>query len=319
MLYLTNISHATNEDKDVRLRNAFGYLRHSHEEIFTETERALTATGLRQMRHMLAAQIVAALGLALVIGWTIRSAFAGHATAGGVALAITTVLMVRQGLQSLAMQLGFLPAWMQVVPIMANVLRAGPDLPVPASGRAAVPSGPVEVELRDVVFTYPGCSAPTLRGVTFRVPAAESLALVGHTGCGKTTIVKLLLRFYDVDSGQILVDGTDVRDWDVRALRATIGAVFQDFARWESSVADNIGFGDVAHIDDRARIEAAAVAANADGFVRDLPDGYDTQVGRQLDGRGRRWRAMPNRFLGAWTARSEAGVTPPCAGWGRRP
>ena len=112
----------------------------------------------------------------------------------------------------------------------------------------------------------------------------ESLALVGENGSGKTTLIKLLTRLYDPTEGQILLDGLDLQEWDVEALRQRIGVIFQDFGRYQFSVGENIGAGDVRHIDDAERWHRAATTGMAAPFIEDMAEGYETQLGRWFKG-----------------------------------
>jgi ATP-binding cassette subfamily B protein len=161
-----------------------------------------------------------------------------------------------------------------------------PPKPVPASVLAAFTPTPLPVPLRgDVVFDhvsfrYPGTDANALVDVSFEVAAGETIAIVGRNGAGKSTLIKLLCRLYSPDSGRILVDGVDIADVDASVLRSQLGAVFQDHVSFQASVAENIGLGQLADLDDRSRIEAAGVAGGADEFVRSLVAGYDTSLGR---------------------------------------
>jgi len=134
----------------------------------------------------------------------------------------------------------------------------------------------------NVGFRYPGAERWALRGLTFKLYAGEILALVGENGAGKTTLVKLLARLYDPDEGRILLDGHDLREYDLFALRANIGVIFQDFVRYHFTAADNIAVGRIEARDDRARIVAAAERSLADEVVRKLPQGYDQIIGKRF-------------------------------------
>ena len=155
------------------------------------------------------------------------------------------------------------------------------------------PAGAVTFE--DVWFSYVG--RPVLEAVSLDVPAGRTLALVGHTGCGKTTLTNLIPRFYDTSAGRVLVDGQDVRELQSADLRSHIGIVTQDPFLFSASIAENIRFGRPAATDDEVR--AAARAAQADDFVAALPEGYDTVVGERgftLSG-GQRQRVAIARAL----------------------
>ena len=118
----------------------------------------------------------------------------------------------------------------------------------------------------------------------FTLRAGEVLALVGENGAGKTTLVKLLTRLYDPNEGRILLDGHDLREYDLDAVRANLGVIFQDFVRYDLTAAENIAVGRMSQRDDRARIEAAAQRSLADEVVRRLPKGYDQVLGRRFRG-----------------------------------
>ncbi|MEM9173010.1 MAG: ABC transporter ATP-binding protein, partial [Pseudomonadota bacterium] len=131
-----------------------------------------------------------------------------------------------------------------------------------------------------VSFTYPGTTQAVLRDFSLRVRPGESLALVGANGAGKTTLIKLLTGLYPPDTGHIRLDGTDLADWEPAALRARFGVIFQDFARYQLSVGENIGTGDVAAFEARERWHAAARLGMASDFIDQLREQYDTQLGR---------------------------------------
>lgn len=135
-----------------------------------------------------------------------------------------------------------------------------------------------EIKFEDVSFSYPGRS-PALNGVTLTIPAGTTAAFVGATGSGKTTLTKLLLRFYDPSSGRILLDGQDIRTFEPRELRRAIGFVSQDTFLFHGTARENIAYGDPAK--NAGAVEAAARAAEAHDFLSTLPQGYDTLVGER--------------------------------------
>jgi ATP-binding cassette, subfamily B, bacterial len=156
------------------------------------------------------------------------------------------------------------------------------DLPVDiAEPEHPVAMGKVrgEVRLTDVGFSYTGTDRPTLRGIDVTVPAGHSLAIVGETGSGKTTLSYLIPRLYDVTSGSVQIDGVDVRDMSFDALAATIGVVSQETYLFHASVADNLRFAKPDATD--AELVAAAKAAQIHDHLSSLPDGYNTVVGER--------------------------------------
>jgi ATP-binding cassette, subfamily B, bacterial MsbA len=153
------------------------------------------------------------------------------------------------------------------------------------------------IEFKDVAFGYDGEEARILRGVSFGVRAGQMIAIVGRSGAGKTTLVNLLPRFYDVSAGEILIDGTDIRHVSLASLRKQIGIVTQDTVLFDDTIATNIAYGSANA--PQAQIEAAARAANAHDFIVALPEGYATLIGergQRLSG-GQRQRLAIARAL----------------------
>ncbi len=165
------------------------------------------------------------------------------------------------------------------------------------------------IRFQGVSFTYPGASEPALRDIDLHIRPGESLALVGENGSGKTTLIKLLTRLYRPDKGRILLDGMDLERWDEEALRQRIGVIFQDFARYQFLVGENIGVGDVRFFMQQDRWMEAAEKGMADGIIAGLPQGYETQLGKWFKGgqelSGGQWQkiALSRAFM-----RSEADI-----------
>ncbi len=140
------------------------------------------------------------------------------------------------------------------------------------------------IEFRNVSYRYPERDEWAVRNVSFRIEPGETVALVGRNGAGKSTIVKLLGRLYDPDEGAILIDGRDVREYDPDDLRSRFAVMFQDYAAFQLSAGENIGVGDVNRVGDSGSIARAADEAGADGVIRNLPDGFETTLGKWFDG-----------------------------------
>jgi ATP-binding cassette, subfamily B, bacterial len=165
-----------------------------------------------------------------------------------------------------------------------DFLAYTPRIVGPADGLKPATDG-LSVEFRSVTFTYPGReeSGPALKNVSFTIPAGETVALVGRNGAGKTTIVKLLTRLYDPDEGQILINGRDIKEYDLQALRAQIGVIFQDYVTYYLSASRNIGVGRVERIDEREDVRVAAAKSGANAVIEKLPDGYESMLGKWFD------------------------------------
>lgn len=138
------------------------------------------------------------------------------------------------------------------------------------------------VECRDLTFRYPDMDRDVLSHYSLYARSGQVTLIEGENGFGKTTLVKLLLRLYDPDQGQILINNIDIRRFDLKELRRGIGAIFQDYVRFYCTAAENIAFGNVASYD-LNRVRQAAQMAGADTFLESLPQGYDTPLGRMFD------------------------------------
>src|SRR5206468_2492802 len=152
-------------------------------------------------------------------------------------------------------------------------------------GARAVPA-PIRrgFEFQDAGFRYPGSERWAVRHLTFRLEPGERVALVGENGAGKTTLVKLLTRLYDPDEGRILLDGVDLREYDLDSLRKSIGVIFQDFVRYDFLLRENIAVSQVEALADDARVREAARRSLADSVAARLEKGYDHMLGRRFEG-----------------------------------
>ncbi len=157
---------------------------------------------------------------------------------------------------------------------------------VPKSwGKATIGLNPEDgIRFENVSFTYPGSSKPALKNISLHLKPREKLAIVGENGSGKTTLIKLLTRLYTPDSGRIFLDGLDLQEWDVDVLRRRIGVIFQNFVRYQFTVGENIGVGDVEHLENKTRWQTAAQKGMAQSFIDQLPQSFQTQLGRWFKG-----------------------------------
>ncbi|MHC0064960.1 ABC transporter ATP-binding protein [Nostoc sp. UIC 10890] len=157
---------------------------------------------------------------------------------------------------------------------------------VPKSwGNATIGLNPQDgIRFENVSFTYPGSSKPALTNISLHLKPREKLAIVGENGSGKTTLIKLLTRLYTPDSGRIFLDGLDLQEWDVDVLRRRIGVIFQNFVRYQFTVGENIGVGDVEHLENKTRWQTAAEKGMSQSFIDQLPQSFQTQLGRWFKG-----------------------------------
>jgi ATP-binding cassette subfamily B protein len=159
---------------------------------------------------------------------------------------------------------------------MTPTIRSLPNaLPVPHQIREGF-------EFRDVSFSYPGTTRFVVRNINLRIRPGESVALIGANGAGKTTLVKLLSRLYEPVDGQILLDGIDLRNYDLAELRSNISVIFQDFMHYDLSVRENIGFGNLRVLTDDYRLRLAARKGGAEKLIDRFPLGYDQMLGHRF-------------------------------------
>jgi ABC-type multidrug transport system fused ATPase/permease subunit len=236
------------------------------------------------------------LGLAVVLLVGGQQAINGDITVGEFVAFYGYVAVLVGPVRMLGIALGMAQRAVASGARVFEVLDRAPDMTVPA-GAPPLPAGDGHVELRDVSFTYVGATDPVLRGVDLDVPAGRTVAIVGATGSGKSTLVSLLPRLYDTSGGTVWIDGADVSQVELESLRSQVGLVSDDPFLFSDTIAGNIAY---ARADaPQEAIEDAARRADIHDFIQSLPDGYDTIVGERgvtLSG-GQRQRVAIARAL----------------------
>ena len=234
-------------------------------------------------------------------GWVGFAALAGAITIGQMTMyiaqfrlgqtAVTNSLSAINGMYEDNLYLSTLTEYLEhEVPELTGDQAKGPN---PEDG----------IRFENVSFYYSGSDSPALHSVSLHIKPGESMAIVGENGSGKTTLIKLLSRLYTPTEGRIFLEGLELKDWDIDVLRRKIGVIFQDFARYQLIVGENIGIGDVEEIGEAVRVEEAARKGMADVFVKDLPNSYNTQLGTWFkDGKelsGGQWQkiALSRAFM----------------------
>jgi ATP-binding cassette, subfamily B, bacterial len=236
------------------------------------------------------------LGLAVILLVGGRQVISGSLSLGDFTAFYAYLLMLIAPMRQLGVVLGLAQRATASGARMFELLDREPRIVTPP-GAPPLPEGRGRVELRGVRFVYEGANAPALRDIDLTVEAGTTVALVGATGSGKSTLVQLLGRLYDVTEGAVLIDGVDVREVDVASLRGEIAVVDDDPFLFSASVAENIAYGrpDAS----QEEIVRAAERAQAAGFIAELPNGYETRVGERgltLSG-GQRQRVAIARAL----------------------
>jgi ATP-binding cassette subfamily B protein len=208
---------------------------------------------------------------------------------GAIALASSNIQAIFSTFSTIADQALFITDLLEFFNVQPKVFSKPNALPAPRPIRKGF-------EFQNVSFAYPGQTRLVLSDVSFRLEPSERLALVGENGQGKTTIVKLLTRLYDPTDGQILLDGIDLREYDVEDLWKEIGVIFQDFMRYDLTASENIAIGRIEDQGNIFRLRSAAQKSLAEQVIRKLPKGYDQVLGRRFEGgvdlSGGEWQKM---------------------------
>jgi ATP-binding cassette subfamily B protein len=163
---------------------------------------------------------------------------------------------------------------------LRRILFYKPHIMTPPDAQAIEKDAPLTIEFEGVSFRYHEDGPWVLSAISFRLDTGVRMALVGENGSGKTTLVKLLLRFYDPTEGRILVNGVDLREVDLESYYARIGVIFQEFAQYEGRVREQIGYGQIEYMEDLGYIRQAARISGAQEFIEDLPQQYETPLGK---------------------------------------
>lgn len=252
---------------------------------FLSTTEEIYRTQRQQQQRELRWQLALAVGAAAVstaaFVFVVIQTFVGRLTLGDVALYTSAVGSVQSALIGLVYALSQASDSVLFFRQYTDLLSLEQS-PEPGTLRSHVPSLTDGITLRDLSFRYSEGHPWTLRHVNLFLPARRCLALVGLNGAGKTTLVKLLTRLYDPTEGEILWDGIDVRAFDPQEVRRHMGAIFQDFSRYDLSVQENIGLGDAEHVENAGIVQQAASNAGIHERIASLPQGYQSILSRWL-------------------------------------
>ncbi|MDQ3288352.1 MAG: ABC transporter ATP-binding protein/permease [Pseudomonadota bacterium] len=300
-MYLETVLAREDHAKEVKLYGLGPLLLGRYRDIFHALYREDRKLAIRRDGWGFVLGLVGTLTLYAAYGWIALTAVLGRITLGQMTMYL---MLFRQGQSAVAAILSAIGG-MYEDNLYLSTLYEYLDTPVPASTGTALrgPDPNDGIRFESVSFTYPGGGAPALQDIDLHIRPGESLALVGQNGSGKTTLIKLLTRLYDPDQGRILLDGRDLREWDDATLRQRVGVIFQDFARYQMRVGENVGVGDVEHFEDRQQWQEAADMGMATPFIAALPGGFDTQLGKWFrDGRelsGGQWQkiALARAFM----------------------
>jgi len=300
-LYLETVLAREDHAKEVKLFDLGPLLLERYRAIFQKLYREDRDLTIRRDTWGFVLGLVGTVSLYGAYAWIALSTIAGRITLGAMTMylalfrqgqaAVSASLAAVGGMYEDNLYLSTLYEYLETpVARTAGSQFTGPD---PADG----------IRFEHVTFVYPGAESPALIDINLHIRPGESLALVGENGSGKTTLIKLLTRLYTPTEGRILLDGLDLQQWDATVLRRRIGVIFQDFARYQLMLGENVGAGDVRHFADEEKWQAAAEQGMAMPLIESLPQGFHTQLGKWFnDGRelsGGQWQkvALSRAFM----------------------
>jgi ATP-binding cassette subfamily B protein len=300
-LYLETVMSREDHAKEVKLYGLGPLLLDRYRDIFDKLYSEDRDLAIRRESWGFGLGLLGTMTLYGAYTWIAVTTVVGRITLGQMTMYL---MLFRQGQSAVSAMLWAISG-MYEDNLYLSTLYEYLETPVPpASGNAQCGVKPEDgIRFEHVSFTYPGAREPALHDINLHIRPGESLAVVGQNGSGKTTLIKLLTRLYPPDSGRILLDGTDLRDWDETILLQRIGVIFQDFTRYQMSVGENIGVGDVGHFADEARWREASDKGMASQFIDSLPSGFKTQLGKWFqEGRelsGGQWQkiALARAFM----------------------
>ncbi|MFN8528683.1 MAG: ABC transporter ATP-binding protein [Anaerolineae bacterium] len=283
--YLTWLLGERDPVKEIRLFQTHDYLiermHRAHQQYFSKLLKIVTA----HEKWLLALTVFMAVGIVSMWIYAGLQALAGAISLGSLALVFQAIERSRESLSEMGRTGGFfaentvyLQTLFKFLDLSPNAVAGALVRSPEAVGVSADLSGPIRFD--QVSFRYPGSDEAVLSDISFTLQPGETVALVGENGAGKTTLVKLLTRLYDPTEGAITIAGRDLRQVDPQCYYQQIGVIFQDFSRYDLTVKENIGFGNLAELDNMARLRQAAEMSGAAALIEQLPHGYETMLGR---------------------------------------
>ena len=279
--YIENLLTSNETVKEIKLFGLGKSLKQRYEDLFTQFLEEDTSIARRNTYASLAWGMLSNLAYYGSYIWVIVRTITRAITLGDMTMFLSVFRQSQRAVQMLLENFSRLYENNLYLDNLLDFLKIEPALEIPENGKIA-PAPILEgVRFENVSFKYPGSEKYVLKNVNLFIKPGESIALVGLNGAGKTTLIKLLTRLYDPTEGRITLDGTDLRDFDLQSLHQRFGVIFQDFVRYQFSVKENIGFGQVEELENQERIEVAADKGGATEVIAELSEGYETVLGRR--------------------------------------
>ncbi|MEA5466816.1 ABC transporter ATP-binding protein [Leptothoe sp. PORK10 BA2] len=270
--------------KEVRLFNLGQHMVEQYRTIRHEFNQESRRLAGQQSLAQLSIELLGGVGFYGAYGLVLWQTIGGLVTLGDLTLYAGAFQQAQTLIESILLNLATLYEYNLYVSQYFELLDISPRVVSPQYPQPFPKPMVKGLRFQDVYFTYPGSEQPTLKGINLAVAPGECIALVGLNGSGKTTLLKLLTRLYDIEQGQIVIDGVPLQQFSLGDLRSQIGILFQDFARYALDVQDNIGFGNLPRREDLELVTQAAQGAGATEVIDGLEEGYRTILGKMFSG-----------------------------------
>ncbi len=296
MEYLRILGGSRESAKELKLFGLGPFIVHRYTELSEQIHRQNFGLEKRKLYFGALLTMLGTVGYYGTYAFVIYRTVAGAVTLGTMTVLVGAIAGASTNIQAffssfsiIADQALFMSDLLEFFSVQPKIFSKPNALPAPRPIRQGF-------EFKNVSFHYPGNPRLVLNNVSFKLEPSSRIALVGENGQGKTTIVKLLTRLYDPTAGQILLDGVDLREYDLEDLRKEIGVIFQDFTRYEMTASENIAVGQIEERKNQFRIRSAANKSLAEKVIRKLPKGYDQTLGCRFEGAvdlsGGEWQKM---------------------------
>ena len=293
----------TKSAKEIKFFNVGAYFITRYREVFDAVFKKVRLLKISHTKSTMLFSLLHGIGLALLYAYVVLISVQGAITVGDLAMYFSVVASMQQNFWMLTLMAGQLIGSTAGLRSLWSFFELAPVLKTVESPQYFYQISRA-IEFRNVSFSYPGRKQSVFKNISFSIETGETLAIVGENSAGKTTLVKLLCRFYDPTEGQIFIDDIPLHQYHLESLRQKIAPVFQDFSRFFLTVGENIGIGNVDQVSNEASIIQAAEKGQADTVVSQLLEGYQTLLGRQFEGgadlSGGEWQkiAISRAFMG---------------------